>query len=54
MKVGEEMDGLDGQDIGQVKKIGMEIYLNKYLYLSGKVNMKEIEITTQHLNQRWI
>ena len=23
--------------------------LNKYLYLSGKVNMKEIEITTQHL-----
>ena len=23
--------------------------LNKYLYLSGRVNMKEIEITTQHL-----
>lgn len=23
--------------------------LNKYLYLSGKVNMKEVEITTQHL-----
>jgi acyl-[acyl-carrier-protein] desaturase len=23
--------------------------LNKYLYLSGRVNMKEVEITTQHL-----
>jgi acyl-[acyl-carrier-protein] desaturase len=23
--------------------------LNKYLYLSGRVNMREIEITTQHL-----
>jgi hypothetical protein len=23
--------------------------LNKYLYLSGRVNMREIEMTTQHL-----
>jgi len=23
--------------------------LNKYLYLSGRVNMREVEITTQHL-----
>jgi acyl-[acyl-carrier-protein] desaturase len=23
--------------------------LNKYLYLSGRVNMREVEMTTQHL-----
>jgi acyl-[acyl-carrier-protein] desaturase len=24
-------------------------FLNKYLYLSGRVNMREVEMTTQHL-----
>jgi hypothetical protein len=27
--------------------------LNKYLYLSGRVNMREVEMTTPTFNRRW-
>jgi acyl-[acyl-carrier-protein] desaturase len=35
-------------DNGRVRKIVSDL-LNKYLYLSGRVNMREVEMTTQHL-----
>ena len=43
------MVGQNGYAIGQVKKTRHGDVLNKYLYLSGRVNMREVEITTHHL-----
>ena len=54
---------MDVEGVGQVERNGWSRWmrqwtseenrhgdvLNKYLYLSGRVNMREIEITTQHL-----
>ncbi len=54
---------MDVDGVGQVEKNGWSKWvrnwtseenrhgdlLNKYLYLSGRVNMREVEITTQHL-----
>ena len=49
-QVGEEQNGWAKwvrQWTGEENRHGD--VLNKYLYLSGRVNMREIEITTQHL-----
>jgi acyl-[acyl-carrier-protein] desaturase len=43
-----ETVGQNGLDNGRVRKIVSDL-LNKYLYLSGRVNMREVEMTTQHL-----
>ena len=54
---------MDVEGVGQIERNGWSKWvrqwtseenrhgdvLNKYLYLSGRVNMKEIEITTQHM-----
>jgi hypothetical protein len=42
------MVGQNGSDNGRVRKNHGDL-LNKYLYLSGRVNMREVEMTTQHL-----
>jgi hypothetical protein len=41
VKMDQTMDGEENRQIGDL--------LNKYLYLSGRVNMREVEMTTQHL-----
>jgi acyl-[acyl-carrier-protein] desaturase len=41
----ERNGGHNGFVSGQERKIVMEIS-NKYLYLSGRVNMREVEMTT--------